>query len=54
MIPLSIKDVLFMVFLGDFGVGKIYILMAAAIKKAEDEDNIVFFRHAASIYDVVR
>merc|ERR1719312_533883 len=40
--PLSIK-ILFMIFLGDFGVGKTDMLMAAALKAAEDEDNIVFF-----------
>merc|ERR1719495_342264 len=42
LIPLSIKDALLLVFLGDFGVGKTDLLMAAARQAAEDEDNIVF------------
>merc|ERR1719495_1296535 len=42
LIPLSIKDALLLVFLGDFGVGKTDVLMAAARQAAEDEDNIVF------------
>ena len=43
LIPLSIKDALLLVFMGDFGVGKTDVLMAAARQAAEDEDNIVFY-----------
>ena len=40
--PLSIKQALLMALLGDFGVGKTDVLIAAALKAAEDADNIVF------------